>query len=306
MSIPPTSTAIMASSISKDISTTQNTLSVLEEQISTGMTISSASQNPSQAAQMLGLESQLARAKQFASNAEDATGRLSLTTTTLNSIYDVLLQVQSTLGSITDTVTASAGYAGAIATITDARSQLLTFANTKYDGQAIFSGTGTPSRAYNTTGVYVGGSTVPTRTVAPEMAVSVGTTGPDVFGPTATTGKTGLLGKTGILATIVAALKSGTPTAISAATSTGVAALGRAVTRVLGQATDLGVAADTVRSYVSQAKGVVTMLTDQLSSIRDVTMAEAATNLTLQQTSYQAALEIASELNSDSLVQYLS
>lgn len=302
MTIGATSASSVASGIEKAIGSAQSSLSLLEQQVSTGLAISAPSQNPSQALQILDFESQLARAKQYTANAQDGTNRLAAATSAVNSVLTVLYQAQSALGSISSV---TQDIPGAVKAITEARSQLLVLANTQYAGQAIFSGTGTPSHAYSATGAYLGGSTVPTRRVASETTVAIGTTGPAVFGPTGTTGKTGLLGNTGILATIKAQLNSGTPTKISKALATGMASLQAAITRALSQETELGASKDAMQQYATQAKEVVGSLTGQLSSARDVTMAEAITNLQTQQTAYQAALYTASAIKTDGLVQYL-
>jgi flagellar hook-associated protein 3 FlgL len=296
--------SVLAGSLEHVLRFDQAQIAISETQVATGRAVSLPSDNPAQAANILALGAAVSRAKQYAANAQDGVSRLSLANATVGSVMRVLQQVASTLAGLTGDQTTGnqATVAGVSTAVASARTQLIDLANTLYAGQAIFSGTGTPRRAYSPTGAYVGAGTAPTRTVAPATRVAVSVTGPSVFGPT---GPTGLLGKTGILATIAADLAKGTSASISKAATTGLSALQSAMSKVEAQAGQLGADQQAIQGFAEQASAAVTAFEQELSAAQDVTMAQAITNLQAQQTAYKAALYVTSQLNADSLLTYL-
>jgi flagellar hook-associated protein 3 FlgL len=296
--------SVLAGSLERVLRSDQAQIAISETQIATGRTVSLPSDNPAQAANVLQLGAAVSRAKQYAVNAQDGVSRLSLANATVGSVMRVLQQVVSTLEGLTGDQTTGdqATVAGVSTAVESARTQLIDLANTLYAGQAIFSGTGTPRRAYSSTGTYVGAGTAPTRTVAPATQVAVSVTGPAVFG---STGPTGLLGKTGILATIAADLAKGTSASVSKAATTGLSALETAMSNVEAQAGKLGADQQAIQGFAEQASAAVTAFEQELSSAQNVTMAQAITNLQAQQTAYKAALYVTSQLNAESLLSYL-
>ncbi|MHB1597959.1 MAG: flagellin, partial [Acidimicrobiales bacterium] len=213
------------------------------------------------------------------------------------------------------------------AQVQGALSQLLNLANTtEAGGQPIFAGTGNATAAYDANGNYLGNATPPTRTVAPGTMVAVATTGPTVFG----SGTTGLLGTgkgtvpgtttttpTGVLQQLVndltdaasaLATPGSSPSAssyLSQVTGTDLNNLSTALNNAETAAGTLGANQQAVEGFSSQATASVTALTGQLGAVQDTNMAQALTNLQLQQTAYQEALYATSQLSTDSLVKYL-
>lgn len=296
--------AAVTGSLASVLRTDQASIANLQYEVASGRSVTVASDNPIEASNILRIGSSVDRARQYAANAQGGISRLSLANTTVNSIMNVLQQVQSAvegLSSYETSGTASA-ISGVSAVVSNARKELIDLANTQYASQAIFSGTGTPQRAYDASGVYMGAGTAPTVTVSPGTAVAASVTGPAVFGPT---GPTSLLGPTGVLATISGELASGTPTSLAAAATTGLTAVQTAMARVSGQAAKLGADYQAMQGFSNQATGMLQSLQEELANAQDVTMAQAATNLQAQNTAYQAALYVTSQLHNNSLVNYL-
>jgi flagellar hook-associated protein 3 FlgL len=300
--------AVETTSMVNELTAEQARMAKLESEISTGHAVITASDDPAQASNILQLQASVTRANQFAANAQDGASWLSLGNSTLSSVMDVLQNVQSAVAGLTGDLLSGtqSAVAGVATVVTGALQQLIDLANTQYGGQAIFSGTGDPTQAYSTTGVYLGAGNAPTRTVAPGTLVSVSVTGPAVFG----TGTTGLLSKVpgnlGVLAQIAADLSSGTPARLESAATTGLGALEAAMSRVAAQAAKLGADEQAMQGFSSQATASATALTEELSNAQDVNIAQAITDLQLQQSSYQAALSVISKVSADSLAQYLS
>ncbi len=296
--------AIIADQLIAGLTTDQSQQATLEQQLSSGVAINQASDNPSGAAEVLQLNASLARAQQYSSNASDGSGWLSLGNSTLNQILSSLQQVQQTVLSVTGaTLSNEPGALQSLsAQVSAARQELINLANTTYGGQAIFSGTGNVSQAYDSSGNYVGGGSAPTRTVAPGVQVSVGVTGDQIFG----SGTTGLLGSTGILAQIAQDLQTGTTASLNNVQTTDAQALGTAITQVTTVAAQLGASYQSMQTFTQQATNAQQTLQTQISSIDSTNVAQASTELTQAQNSYQSALWATSQLSQESLVQFLS
>jgi flagellar hook-associated protein 3 FlgL len=305
-----TTPAVLAGSITNYLTNDQAAIAALQNEVSTGYAVNVASDNPAQAANILQLQSGVTRARKYATNAQDGVSWLSLANSTVGSILTVLNQVESAVEGLSgyQTTGNSAAVSGVGTVVANARTQLIDLANTQYAGQAIFSGTGTPERAYNATGDYVGAGAAPTRTVAPNSTVPISVTGPDIFGttnPTATPKTTGLLGPTGLLAKMTTLLAKGTSTSITEVATTLLGTLQKAMANVESQAGKLGADQQAMQGFSSQATGSVTSLEQELAAAQDVTMAQALTNLQLRENSYQSALYVTSQLDGLSLAHYL-
>lgn len=303
-----TTPAVLSGSIINDLTSDQSGIAALENEISTGYAVNVASDNPAQAANILQLQAGVTRARKYATNAQDGVSWLSLANSTAGSVLTVLNQVASAVEGLTgyETSGSAAAVSGVSTVVANARSQLVDLANTQFAGQAIFSGTGTPKRAYDATGNYVGAGTAPSRTVAPSSTVPISVTGPAIFGSTTATAKTtGLLGPTGLLAQMATLLGKGTSASVAKVATTLLGTLQKAMATVESQAGQLGADQQAMQGFSSQATSSATALQQELGAAQDVTMAQALTNLQLRENSYQSALYVTSQLDGLSLVKYL-
>lgn len=302
------SPSVLAQTMISGLSTDQNNLASLQQQISSGFAISTASDNPEGAANILQLNASLTRYTQYQSNAADALGWLQTGNSTVNTVLNVLHQVQSLAESVSGQQLGAgqAALSGIADQVDAALSQLQSIANTTYEnGQPIFGGTGAQTQAYDSSGNYLGAGSPPTRTVAPGTQIAVAVTGPQVFG----TGTTGVLsttpGSLGVLAQMSADLRAGTTSSISQVEGADLTNLNNVISQAENAAATLGANQQSVEQFSAQATSNVSTLQQQLSSLQDVNMASAITNLQLQQTAYQAALYATSQLSTESLAKYL-
>jgi flagellar hook-associated protein 3 FlgL len=183
---------------------------------------------------------------------------------------------------------------------------LLNLANTTYAGQAIFAGTGNVTTAFDAAGTYVGGGSAPTRTVAPGTQLAIAVTGSSVFG----SGTTGLLstvpGNLGVLAQLSQDISTGTTASLASAMGPDLQNLDQAISTVEDQAAQLGAQYQQMSTMQQHATNSQASLTAELSGVQSVNVAQATTNLQQQQNTYQSALWAASQLNQNSLIQFLS
>ncbi|HVC25823.1 MAG TPA: hypothetical protein VND23_08710 [Acidimicrobiales bacterium] len=301
---------VLTSTMVGTLTADQASLASIEQQVSTGNQLNVASDNPAAAANILQLQGSLTRANQYAANAQDGVGWLSLGNSTVNSVLSVLQSVKSTVESVSGaTLTSDPATISSIAQqVKSALDQLTNLSNTQYEGgQPIFAGTGSATAAYDANGNYLGNSVAPTRTVAPGTQVAIAVTGPQVFG----SGTTGLLGTgaggsaVGVLQQIVNDLNTGTSASIASVEGTDLTNLGNALNTAETAAGVLGANEQSVQGFATQATGSVSSLQQELGNVQDTNMAQALTSLQLQQAAYQSALYATSQLSTDSLVKYL-
>jgi flagellar hook-associated protein 3 FlgL len=255
-------------------------------------------------------------------NANDGLGWLQQGTSTLNQAMNVLQTVQQAVESVSgDALSGQQAAIHGVATqVAGALQELQGLANTTYNGQAIFAGIGGTAGpgggtvAYDSNGNYLGGATAPSRTVAPGVQVNVGMVGTDIFGTGAnsliatgvapTSGPSaGVTPPVGILQQIVNDLNSGNLTAV---TTTDLGALQSAMTTVEGAAAGLGADYQNMQAFSTQATDTQQALQTELGNAQNVNLAQATTELTQAQQSYQAALWATAQTEQSSLVQFLS
>ena len=297
----------IAGQLITNINTDQSQIATLQEQISTGVTVNQPSDNPALAADIMTMNSSLTRAQQYVSNAADAQGWLQQGTSTLNQVMSTLQSITSAVESVTGQALAGKSTAmDAIASqVAAGLQQLLGLANTTYNNQAIFAGTGAVTQAYDSTGAYQGNSSQPTRSVAPSVSVTIAATGTAVFG----SGTTGLLtgagqttGTVGVLQQLVNDLRGGNLTAVTGAD---LQALKTATTTVATQAAYLGAQYQNAQAFSAQATATQQALQTEVGNLQNTNLPKAATQLTEAQNSYQAALWATAQVSQASLVQFL-
>jgi flagellar hook-associated protein 3 FlgL len=300
--------SVMSQDMISNLNNEQASIAQLQEQLSTGNVVNQPSDDPAQAANILQINAAITRANTYAQNASDGLGWLQQGNSTMNEILSTLQQVRQNVLSISS-ASLSGSTAGLQALgdqVSSAQQALLNLANTSYNGQAIFAGTGNVTTAYSANGTYVGGGNAPTRTVAPGTQVAVAVTGNSVFG----SGTTGLLsttpGNLGVLAQIAQDISTGTPASLAQAMGPDLQNLDNAISTVENQAAQLGAQYQQMSALQTQATNSQAALNSELSGIQSVNLPQATTNLTLQQNSYQTALWATSQLLQPSLVQFLS
>ncbi len=295
---------ILAGSMIQDIEGQQTSMGTLEEQLSTGYKVNQPSDNPAEAVNILRLQSVYSRTQQYASNAADALGWLSTGNTTMNQINSILQQVDQLMLSVSSSdLAGQQNSLNGIATqVSNDLQALVNLANTQYNGQAIFAGTGTTGPAYSANGTYNGGGPAPTRTVSTGVQIPIAVTGPAVFG----TGTTGLLssvpGNLGVLAQTVADLQAGN---VNAVETTDLSNLQSAINQVEGQAAVLGANYQRAQEFSTQAQNVQSAIDQELSSVQDVNLPKAITNLKNMENTYQSSLWAISQSILPSLAQYI-
>jgi flagellar hook-associated protein 3 FlgL len=240
----------------------------------------------------------LTRLAQYQSNANDGMAWLGTADNVLSSVVTQLQRVQQLAQQGANGTTDASGRAAIANEIDSIKSSLLASANTTYLGRPIFGGTTGASTAYDANGNYTGDTGAVNRTVAAGTSVQVNVVGTDVFG-------SGAANVFSVLTQMSADLRSGTPSDNAAVGTTDLDAVQQAMNQVQTAQATVGSRTNEVQLMLTQAQSRQTTVTQAKSSISDLDLAKAETELATQQLTYQAALQATAHVLSLSLVQFL-
>jgi flagellar hook-associated protein 3 FlgL len=273
-------------------------LASLQAQMSSGQQITTPSDDPSGTVQALQLRGELKRNTHYATNSNDALAWMSTSDTTYSQIVKLAQSARSItlqgLNSGTSTGTSNTALADQIDGI---RTSLINLANTTYNGRPIFGGTTSSTVAYQPDGTYVGDQGTISRTVGAEASVQINQTGTQVFGDPAT--GTDLFTA---LANISSELRS-SPSTLS---STDLATLDTAISRVSTAQAAEGATYQSVETAQQVQTSTGTTLTSQLSNIQDIDIADMAIKVSTANVTYQAALQTTASIRQLSLLNFLN
>jgi flagellar hook-associated protein 3 FlgL len=270
-------------------------LSDMQAQLSGGKLLTRPSDSPIGTVSAMQSRGQIRAVEQYSRNADDGMGWLSTldstlndTSTQLNKIRDLVLQ-----GSSAGTSTSPGAREALGAEVDELRSSILNLANTRYLDRPVFGGTTTGSVAYAADGTYAGDTGSVTRTVGDNTKVRVDASGDATFG----TGTDQLFS---ILSAISDNIRNN-PGALGA----NLDSLDAASDRVRTQLTEVGARTNRIESAKDAAASKTLDLKNQLSDVEDIDLPKAITDLTLQQTAYQAALGATAKVVQPSLLDFL-
>ena len=163
----------------------QTQLALTQNQISTGLQFSEASQNPSAATQSLTLEASVDQTAQYGTNSNLAQSRLSIEESTLGNITNLLQQVRNLAVQAANASQTPETRATIAAQVQQDLSSLLQLANTQDgSGQYIFAGTATGAAPFSQasgTFTYSGNQTQRQVQIGNNRLVADGDTGTRVF-----------------------------------------------------------------------------------------------------------------------------
>jgi len=284
-----------------NLNNTQNRISQLQTQLSTGRRVNVPSDDPEAADMILRLNASLGRNEQFAANVDAAQSMLSTTTSALDGVQQLLGQVQSVMAQAGDGAKSTS--LGTLADTMDGiLSQLAGLANTQFDGKYVFGGTQTQTAPYvltpnaapppSQTVTYNGNAGVIDYPVGEGQVQQANVTGQTAFGGTA------------LFDTIIRVrdnLRAGIPPAAADET---------AVQNALNTVLNASGTAGTIQQSLDATSAQLTQQHTQLLALRsvhqDTDVASATLNMTQEQTTLQAALSVGAKILPMSLVNFLS
>ncbi|MDH3679557.1 MAG: flagellin [Acidimicrobiia bacterium] len=282
------------------IDTSSRAVAKGQEEVSTGVRFTLASELPADAAALLRNQRSLSRLEQFERNHANARQWLETTDTALVDAVGSLTHGRTRAvhaANDLNTPEAKAALAGELRAVAD---ELLSIANTTINGRPIFAGTSGAALAYDDTGTYLGDGGQVVRTVGTNESFVVAAGGPAVFG-TFNPGDPLNGSAFQMLDTIANAIEAGDVDA----TRQGIEAIDAAISRVqleLGRLGNLSSRLDAVEDRNERAQIASRA---QISDLRDVDMGEAILRLRAAETSHEATLSAAARSLGRSLLDFL-
>jgi flagellar hook-associated protein 3 FlgL len=267
----------------------------LQNQLSSGKLITKPSDSPGGAVIAMQHRSDMASLNQYARNADDGMGWLNMADTALSSASTQLNRAHDlVLTGLSSGTSASPEAREAIALeIDNIRDSMIDLSNTTYLDRPIFGGTTSSNVAYDKTGTYQGDNGEVNRTVGANATVRVDTSATDVFGA-----------GTGNLFNLLQRISDDLRTNPSGLNAD-LADVDTAQKRVQTGLSGVGSRYNQVSQMQQAAQNRVQDLQSQLSDVEDIDLPKTITELSLQQTAYQAALAATAKVIQPSLVDFL-
>ena len=291
----------------------------LQAQMTSGKTINKPSDDPTGTNSAMQVRSELAGAVQYARNISDGIGQLDAADSALQSMTKQLQRVRDLTVQASNAGTMSETSRAAIATeVLGLRDSMLGVANSTSQGRPVFGGVTSGSIAYDAAGSYAGfggTSTTPaipvTRQVSDADSVRVDITGPEAFGetqPAKTVGGTVVPATRDLFAIVkdIAAHVSPDPAApVPGTLAEDLADLDEALSRMSTAAADIGTRTNRIETAKQVNADLQLTLTSRSADIENVDLAKTITNLTMQQTGYEAALSATAKVIQPTLLDFL-
>ena len=274
----------------------------LQTQMTSGKTISKPSDDPTGTNTSLITRQTVAGNAQQARNIADGKTFLDASDSALQNMLDQVRKVRDLTVQALNTGASSTGTDQAIATeVNGVRQSLIGQANQVVQNVPIFGGVTTGNKAYDATGAYVGagganGVAVQPRTrrVSDVEAIRVDITGPEAFGDPAS-------GKD--LFTVVGNVAAHVGN--QALLTTDLADLDNVIAGITKAAADIGTRAARMDNADAVNSSAALTLQAKLSATEDVDLPKTIMELQMQQTGYQASLQVTAKSIPPTLMDYL-
>jgi flagellar hook-associated protein 3 FlgL len=276
-------------------------VSKLQQQLTSGKTISKPSDDPTGTNTALITRQGIAGNAQQARNISDGKTFLNATDSALQDMLSQVQKVRDLTVQAMNDGSLDASAQGDIATqVTGLRQSLLGQANQVVQGHPLFGGVTSGAVAYDTTGKYVGAgdgtnqATWTMRRVSDVESVRVDVTGPEAFGDPAS-GKDLFAVVGGIAAHV----------GNTGALQTDLGDLDAVIKKMTTALADIGTRSDRMDTAAQVNTATSLTLQTQQSQVEDIDMAKTIMNLQMQQNGYQAALSATAKALTPTLVDYL-
>jgi flagellar hook-associated protein 3 FlgL len=276
-----------------NLQTDLSNLATTQSQLATGRLINRPSDDPGGTAIDLATRLAEARNTQYQRNTQDGLGWLGTADSALSQTVTSLTRIRTLMVQSQDASNGPASQQALAAEIGQLRGELISTANSTYNGNPIFAGAAGVTAAYTATGLYQGDANAVNRQVSDTTRVSVALPGTTVFGAAG--------------ADVFALLQQVTTdiTTNPGNIANDLNSLDQFSAGVQSAQTQVGAAYNRVQSAQSAAQNQVTNLSEQRGQVESTDIAQATINLQLQQVSYQAALSATAKALQPSLLDFL-
>jgi flagellar hook-associated protein 3 FlgL len=297
MSFTRITTLMTSNQILGEINQSQTALANTEQELATGKTINEPSDNPYGAALAVQLNGQLSQLSDYSNSIIDGQAWTQTATSALNSIQQQVQRTQELVTEAGNGTMSPSDMADLGQEVGQIIASIKTDANTQYNGQYVFSGTSTSTAPYDSSGNYVGSTSMVTREIGPHATATVSV---DLSGALGTSSSTGLLST---LQNIYTQLTTGSGT--SALNTTDLSALKTGLDSLSSLQASLGASTDQMTMAASTISDMQTSVTSDLSNDEDANMASTMTTYSNEEAAFTAALKAGASIVQTSLLNFL-
>lgn len=272
----------------------------LEQQASTGLKVSKPSDDPVTAQQILNLKGRIAAGDQYGRNISNGIAWLTMGESAMAEMGNVLTRAKElTLQMVTGTNNPQGVTAG-INELKQLKQQFLQMGNTQINGKYIFGGFKNDTPAFDTAGNFVGSSDALMVEVDRGAPVQINYSGADLLRGGTPPGSNG----TDIVGTfdnLIAALGANDMTTAQ----NQITELNNGLSQVLAYRTDIGARRNRLDSANSVIEDMKFSSTKIMSDKQDIDIMQVVSDLSKQETAYQAAIAASAKVSQVSLLDYL-
>jgi flagellar hook-associated protein 3 FlgL len=270
--------------------------------VNTGKKIKTPSDDPVGFSQVLDIDSTLSQMNQLHENIDTGLTWLTTTETTLDSIRETILETKVIAIAAVNGSYNSDDFDTAADQVNELLSQLVDFANTNVSGQYIFSGTKTDTKPYELDitalppATYYGNGTAFSISTGMGSRTEVGYPGDQVFGD---------IGTGDDIFSLLVEMQTDLTTTGGANLNVIMTELDAHYQNVSKTISNIGAKTTRLETKESVIRDFEVTYAEQKSNLEDADLAEAATDLALRQTAYEAVLSATSKILSMNLVDYM-
>ncbi|MHB1126215.1 MAG: flagellar hook-associated protein FlgL [Bacillota bacterium] len=274
--------------VTNNINRNKEMLSVIQEQMSSGRTITRASDNPVAAGRILSMKSVMDEQDQHDRNMEDAISWLDASEGALGNVSAALERIRE-LTVYGNNASLNLSDKAAIAYEIQQRfDELVQTANTNFGGRYIFGGYLTDNPPFTLDGHYTGDQGKLNWEIAPQVIMQVNITGDETFNEVLNVTKE-----------VYDALQNG------GKLDQQLNNLDTAVNQILSARAVLGAKSNRLQSALQRSFGAKINLTRAMSDLEDIDLPKTVMQYKLQESVYQAALATGAKLIQPTLLDFL-
>lgn len=268
-----------------------------QSELASGKRINNYSDAPADASSALRLRAEESDWNSYAKAADDGVAWLNTQDAALQDASTLLRRARELTLSAAQSLNSPTEREAIAIELDGIKNQLATIANTSYQGQKVFAGFAA-NAVVNVAGnwTWAGDANAVQRRVSPELLVQVNGDGSSIFG---------FSSGTNVFATLTSIadhVRNGNTGALS---TTDLDLIDASATNVTNGLATTGARTNLIESAKDTGSTQIAVLKDTRSSLEDVDVAEAALNMKLAESGYQAALAAAARLSLPSLVDFL-
>jgi len=273
----------------------------LEQQAATGVKINAPGDDPVTAQQILHMKSLMAAGDQYSRNISNGISWLSMTEAAMDEMGHVLTRATELTVQMANATSDAKARESGMNEIVQLRNQLIQLGNTQLNGRYVFGGFKNDTPPFDSTGAFNGTDDSITIEIDRGAFVPINYSGGELLRGGTPPGSTGT-DIIGVFDNLITALGANDQTAVQAELPN----LEDALSQVLSTRTDLGARMNRLEGQKNVIEEMKFSLTKVLSDKQDVDFMQVISDLTKQQTAFQAAIAASGKISQISLLDYLS